>query len=143
MVDKTIRALLVVAVIVLIGILAVQLMILDELGSLDAQAMGITNLDQLQLETSNYPLEYTSSGKELVWGVGSITGTGTASHGLTTVTFAVCTLGEDPTSGSGDAAMCTASVSGNVVTLKTWQDDFVTAATEGTVVVHWLVVGTP
>jgi hypothetical protein len=39
--------------------------------------------------------------------------------------------------------MCTVTVSANVVTLKVWQDDFITAATETDVDVHWLVVGVP
>lgn len=88
-------------------------------------------------------LGYASAGEQLVVGTSLVTGTATAAHGLTTVTFALCTLGEDPTAGAGDGAMCTVTVSGNTVTLKVWQDDFVTAATETDVDVHWLVVGTP
>lgn len=88
-------------------------------------------------------LKYGSSGEQLVVGTDQITTTATAAHGLTTVTFALCTLGEDPTSGANEAAMCTVVVSGNTVTLKIWQDDFVSAATETDVDIHWLVVGTP
>jgi hypothetical protein len=88
-------------------------------------------------------LRYATSGQQLVTGTSLVTGTATASHGLTTVTFALCTLGEDPTGGAGDGAMCSVTVSANVVTLKVWQDDFVTAATETNVDVHWLAVGTP
>jgi hypothetical protein len=106
-------------------------------GTLDVQSGATFNIDSL------YPIGYASSGQQLVYGTSSITGTATADHGLTTVTWALCTLGEDPTSGAGDAAMCTVEVSANVVTVKVWQDDFVTAATETDVVVHWLVVGTP
>jgi len=95
------------------------------------------------LASGAYPLGYASSGQQLVYGTASITGTAEASHGLTTVTFALCTLGEDPTAGAGEAAMCTVAVSGNTVTVKVWQDDFVTEATETEVDVHWLVVGTP
>lgn len=90
-----------------------------------------------------YPVGYSASGQQLVYGTSTITTTATAAHGLTTVTWAQCTLGEDPTAGAGDAAMCTVAVAGNVVTLKTWQDDFVTGATETNVDVHWLVVGAP
>lgn len=88
-------------------------------------------------------LRYGTAGQQLVTGTSLVTGTATASHGLTTVTFALCTLGQDPTAGAGDGALCTVTVSANVVTLKVWQDDFVTAASEQNVDVHWLVVGTP
>jgi len=89
-----------------------------------------------------YPLGYASDGQQVVVGTDLITGTATAAHGLTTVTFCLCTLGEDPETGAGDAAACTTAVATNVCTVKAWQDDF-TAATETDVVVHWLVVGTP
>ena len=98
---------------------------------------------ELNLASGAYPLGYATSGSQLVYGTSSITGTATAAHGLTTVTFANCTLGEDPTFGAGDGAMCTVAISANVVTVKVWQDDFVTAATETEVDVHWLVVGVP
>jgi len=39
--------------------------------------------------------------------------------------------------------MCSVAISANVVTLKAWQDDFVTAATEADTMIHWLVVGAP
>ena len=90
-----------------------------------------------------YPVGYASSGQQMVYGTASITGTATAAHGLTTVTFCMATLGEDPTNGAGDAAHVTVAVSANVCTLKAWQDDFVTAATETDVAVHWVVVGAP
>jgi len=89
-----------------------------------------------------YPVGYASSGQQIVYGTSTITGTAVAAHGLTTVTFAQCTLGEDPETGAGDAAFCTVTVAANVVTVKAWQDDF-TAATEADVVVLWLVIGAP
>jgi hypothetical protein len=104
---------------------------------------AVTAESTIALVSDAYPLGYASSGSQLVYGTSTITGTATAAHGLTTVTFALCTLGEDPTSGAGDGAMCTATISANVVTLKVWQDDFVTAASEADVDVHWLVVGVP
>jgi hypothetical protein len=106
---------------------------------------GNTTLDgTLQYGADDlYPLGYASSGQQAVYGTASITGTATAVHGLTTVTFCLCTLGEDPTAGAGDGAMCTVAVSANVCTLKVWQDDFVTAATETSVDVHWVVIGAP
>jgi hypothetical protein len=88
-------------------------------------------------------LQYGSSGERAFTSTESITGTATVSHGLTTVTWALCVLGEDPTSGAGEAAHVTVAVSGDVVTAKVWQDDFVTAATETGVDVHCLVIGTP
>lgn len=88
-------------------------------------------------------LQYGSSGDKLVTTTESITGTVTVAHGLTTVTWALCVLGEDPTSGGGEAAHVSVAVSGNTVTAKVWQDDFVTEATETEVDVHCLVVGTP
>jgi hypothetical protein len=90
-----------------------------------------------------YPVGYASSGQQVVYGTDVITGTATASHGLTTVTLCMCTLGKDPDDDAGDAAMCTTAVSSNVCTLKTWQDDFVTAATEADVPVYWVVIGAP
>ena len=104
---------------------------------------AVTAESTIALVSDAYPLGYASSGSQLVYGTSTITGTATAAHGLTTVTFALCTLGEDPTSGAGDGAMCTVTISANVVTLKVWQDDFVTAASEADVDVHWLVVGVP
>jgi len=88
-------------------------------------------------------LGFATAGQQLIYGTASVTGTLAAPHGFTTVTFCNATLGEDPTSGAGDAAMVTVAVSGNVCTLKIWQDDFVTAATETSVAVQWFVVGTP
>jgi hypothetical protein len=90
-----------------------------------------------------YALGHASSGQQAIYGTASITGTLAAPHGLTTVTFCLAVMGEDPTSGGGDAAHVTVAVSGNVCTLKAWQDDFVTAATEADVAVHWLVIGAP
>jgi hypothetical protein len=108
-----------------------------------ANTLTASSGSSIVLASGAYPLGYATSGSQLVYGTSSITGTATAAHGLTTVTFAVCTLGEDPTSGAGDGAMCTVAISSNVVTVKVWQDDFVSAATETDVAVHWLVVGVP
>jgi len=88
-------------------------------------------------------LQYGSSGERLVASTISMTGTYTVSHGLTTVTWAMCTMGRDPDDDAGDAAHMTVEVSGNVVLAKMWQDDFVTAATEAGVAAHCLVIGTP
>ena len=113
-------------------------------------ALGTTHFTALDVVgainygTNNlYPVGYASDGQQLIYGTASITGTATAPHGLTTVTFCAATLGEDPTSGAGDAAHVPVAVSSNVCTVKAWQDDFVTAATETSVDVHWIVVGAP
>jgi hypothetical protein len=90
-----------------------------------------------------YALGFATSGQQVVYGTASITGTLAAPHGLTTVTFCTAVMGEDPTAGAGDAAHVTVAVSANVCTLKAWQDDFVTAATEADVAVQWIVIGTP
>lgn len=87
-------------------------------------------------------LGYASSGEQLVVGTAAgVTDTVVAAHGLTTVTFALCTLGEDPDTDAGDPVACTVTVAGDVVTVKLWQDDWAAGATAATV--HWLVVGTP
>jgi hypothetical protein len=108
-----------------------------------ADTLTASSGSSIALASGAFPLGYATTGSQLVYGSDAITGTATAAHGLTTVTFAVCTLGEDPEAGAGDGAMCTVSISANVVTLDIWQDDFVTAATETDVVIHWLVVGVP
>lgn len=104
--------------------------------TLDVQSGATFNIG------TKYPVVYASAGQQIVYGTSTLTTTATAAHGLTTVTLCLCTLGEDPETGAGDAAACTTAVSANVCTLKTWQDDFA-AATEADVVVHWLVVGAP
>jgi hypothetical protein len=111
-------------------------------GALTANSATITGSVQYG-SNSLYPLGYASDGYQTVYGTSTITGTEVAAHGLTTVTMALCTLGEDPTAGGGDAAMCTVTVAANVVTLKAWQDDFISAATETDVDVHWVVIGQP
>lgn len=98
----------------------------------------------LQYGANNlYPVGYSASGQQLVYGTATITGTAVIAHGLTTVTFCQATLGEDPTAGAGDGAHVTVTVAANVCTAKVWQDDFVTAASETNVDVHWLVIGAP
>lgn len=112
--------------------------------------LGTTHFSELDVAGSInygsddlYPLGHSTSGLQTVYGTASITGTAAAPHGLTTVTWALCTLAEDPTAGLGDAAYCTVAASSNVITVSVWQDDFVTAATETDVDVNWLVIGTP
>jgi hypothetical protein len=87
-------------------------------------------------------LGYASAGEQIVVGTETMTDTAVAAHGLTTVTFALCTLGVDPDTDAGDPVVCSVTVSGNVVTVKLWQDDWSAAATASQTA-HWLVVGTP
>lgn len=121
---------------------------------------GVTNFDSITLSddlivgddltvsgsaqfgtSSLYPLGFASDGNQIVYGSDTVTTTATASHGLTTVTWALCSLGEDAGTGAGAAATCTVTVSGNTVTLSTFQDDAVTSTVGA--VVNWLVIGAP
>lgn len=87
-------------------------------------------------------VRYATAGQQMVVGTSTgVTETVVAAHGLTTVTFALCTLGEDVDTDAGDPVVCTAGVSANVVTLSLWEDDWSAAGTAA--IVHWLVVGTP
>ena len=113
-------------------------------GDNDLYVTGDLEVDStVVLATGRFPLQYASSGQSAIAVSQDITGTATVAHGMTTVTWAVCSLGEDPTNGGGDSAHVSVAVSGNTVTVKAWQDDFVTAATETDTTVHCLVVGTP
>ena len=89
-----------------------------------------------------YPLGNSSSGLQVVYGTAQITTTGTVAHGLTTVTWALCSLAEDSGATAGDAAFCSVSVSANVVTIKLWDDD-VGGATEVDVSVNYIIIGAP
>ena len=104
-------------------------------GTLDIQAAASLNVGSL------YPLGYASSGKQIVCGTGTISDTATVTHGLTTPTYAVCSLGEDPGTGAGDVAVCSTAIAGAAVAVKGWQDDFSAAA--NTASIDWCVVGTP
>jgi len=124
---------------------------------------GVTNLTNLELAgtldvagvtdlvgtlnygaNSRYPIGYTTSGQQAVFSSSSITGTAVAAHGLTTVTLALCTIGEDPIAGAGGhGPICSVGISGAVVTVKAWKDDNVTEAIETGLTVYWLVIGTP
>jgi len=87
-----------------------------------------------------YPIGFASSGQQTVYGTTAITGTATAAHGLTTVTFCLCTLGKQQ---DASTAGCSVVVSSNTCTLYTYEDDNTTQSTETDVPVHWLVIGAP
>jgi len=116
-----------------------------ELGGTLATTGNTDLTGTLQYGSGNlYPVGYATSGQQFKFGSSSITGTATAAHGLTTVTYALCTIGEDPIAGaSGHSAICSVTVAANVVTVKAWKDDLITAATESGLTVYWLVIGTP
>jgi len=114
------------------------------LGDNDLCVAGDIEVDgTIVLANTNFPIGFATSGQQLVYGTSSITGTEAVAHGLTTVTFCLAVLGEDPKTGGGEAAFVTVAVSGTVCTAKVWQDDWTTAATETGVVVQWFVIGAP
>ena len=135
----------------------------DALVSQGIMGAGVTNFTNLELAgtldvagntdgvgtlnygtNSLYPIGYTSAGQQLVYGTESITGTVEVTTGLTTVTWALCTIGEDPASGAADhLANCTVAISSNTVEVQVCENDQITESTEVGVVAHWLAVGTP
>jgi len=64
--------------------------------------------------------------------------------GLTTVVSACACLEDDPGIGAGDAAVVTVELSGSAghINVKSWQDDFVNAASGNWKRITWLAVGT-
>lgn len=135
--------------IALLAILAVGLIGLPLAGQGGQESLeGLTNFDDLQVDSlilpgGLYPIGYATDGEQMVAVSQDVTGSETVTHGLTTVTWAMCNLAEDPAATAGAGAHCTVEVAANVVTAKVWQDDFVTAATEADVAVNILVIGTP
>ena len=123
---------------------------------------GVTNLTNLELAgtldvagntdlvgTLNYgandlyPVGYDTSGEQFLFVTQDLTQSEViVTTGLTTITYALCTLCEDPAAAT-DAAFCTISITTNVVTGKIWQADGSTASGEADVCVNALIVGTP
>jgi hypothetical protein len=87
-------------------------------------------------------VRYGTAGELMVVGTETITDTLEVTTGLTTVTWALCTLGVDADTDAGDPVACTVSVSGNAVTVKLWQDDWSAGGTASQTV-HWMAIGTP
>jgi len=151
--------LIIVSALLIIGLLSAC----DALVPQGIMGAGVTNLTNLELAGTldvvgntdltgtlvygaddHYIVGYASSGEQMVWGTESITGTLEVTTGLTTVTWALCTIGEDPAAGAADhLANCTVAVSGNAVTVQVWENDQITESTETGVVAHWMAVGTP
>jgi len=113
------------------------LSIVDD-GTVSTSFMADGTVDSL-----GYMLLNGTEGQVLVTSTEAVTGTAVVAHGLTTVTWAQCVMGQAAKTGAGECALATVDVSANVVTAKTWQDDWTTAATETDCVVYCLVVGTP
>jgi hypothetical protein len=123
---------------------------------------GVTNLTNLELAgtldvagntdlvgTLNYgannlyPVGYDTSGEQFLFVTQDLTQSEViVTTGLATITYALCTLCEDPAAAT-DAAFCTISITTNVVTGKIWQADGSTASGEANVCVNALIVGTP
>jgi hypothetical protein len=125
-----------------------SLLVLEQSGGTDKLTVsndGNTDVaGTLQYGANNlYPVGYASSGQQIVYGTASVTATLAAPHGLTTVTFCMAQLADDPSASSTDAAYVTTVVSGNVCTIKVWQDDLVSASAEAGSNVLWLVIGAP
>lgn len=86
------------------------------------------------------PLAGASAGLKAVTGTNTVTGTLSVSHGLTTVTWCLATLGEDSV---GTKAGVTTAVAGNACTVKVWNSALTPAASSAGAIVHWLVIGAP
>lgn len=102
----------------------------------------LTVTGSINLPDSLFPLGIDTDNQAAVAVSQDVTGSETVTHGLTTVTWALCSLAEAPGTGAGDGAICTVDVAANVVTAKVWQDDM-SAATEVDVAVNLLIIGTP
>lgn len=151
--------LLILSLLLAVGLLASC----DALVAQGLMGAGVTNLTNLELAgtldvvgntdmtgtlvysaNDSYPVGYGTSGQQMVYGTESVTGTLVVTTGLTGVTFALCSIGEDPASGAADhLAPCTVAVAANAVTVEVWENDMITPSTEADVVVHWLAIGTP
>ena len=118
-------------------------------GDNEATARGVTNFDSITLSDDLIVGGSVTIDGDTVDGLyaASTTVTGTlavaaATHGLSAVTAAGCSLGESPGTGAGDGALCWVGVSGTTATITVEQDDWTTNATAGTVINYW-IVGTP
>lgn len=124
-------------------------------GDNEATARGVTNFDSLTLSedlvvgddvTITGALSVGGDDVEAIYAA-STTVTGTlavaaATHGLSAVTAAGCTLGATPSTASGGPALCWVGVSGTTATITVEQDDWTTNATSPVVINYW-IIGTP
>ena len=98
----------------------------------------------LQYGANNlYPVGYGTSGEEMMVVTQDVSVSEViVTTGLSTITWALCTMCEDPAAATA-GAFCTVTVSANVVTGKVWQADGSTATNEADVCLNVLVIGTP
>jgi len=85
-------------------------------------------------------LRYGTAGEQLVCGTTVITDNANVSHGLTTPSFAICSLNAADTA---DASRCTSEVSGANVTVRVYGTNATPTANGTGASVNWCVVGTP
>lgn len=85
-------------------------------------------------------LQYPASGKRIVCGSSTITGTGTISHGLATPSYVQVSLNSDV---AGDHARLSSTNSSATVTAKVWTAALTPVAATTPVTVDWCVIGTP
>ena len=98
----------------------------------------------LQYGANNlYPVGYGTSGERMLLVTQDVTVSEViVTTGLSTITWALCTMCEDPAAATA-GAFCTISITTNVVTAKVWQADGSSATNEADVCVNALVIGTP
>ena len=104
-------------------------------GTLDVQAGATFNIG------SNYPVVLDTASSVIVVGGGSITGTASYAHGLTTVEFAACHMNQTADDDAGDAARCVATHGTTTITATLYQDDWVTQATETDIPITYVAIG--
>jgi len=86
-------------------------------------------------------MKYATPAQQIVCGTSSITGTGTASHGLTTPAYCMATQNSDF---AADGGFVTCAISGTTVTLKQWKVNATPTAGSATAQsINWCVIGTP
>lgn len=151
--------------ILLVLISLVMILALANCDALFAQGLmgsGVTNLTNLELAgtldvagntdltgtlqygaNNLYPVGYGTSGEEMMVVTQDVSVSEViVTTGLSTITWALCTMCEDPAAATA-GAFCTVVVSANVVTAKVWQADGSTATNESDVCLNVLVIGTP
>jgi hypothetical protein len=124
-------------------------------GDNEAEARGVTNFDSITLSedlvvgddvTITGALSVGGDDAEAIYAA-STTVTGTlavaaATHGLSAITAAGCTLGATPSTSAGAPALCWVGVSGTTATITVEQDDWTTNATSPVTINYW-IIGTP
>ena len=143
-------------------VIAGALLVYDRLVPQGLMGAGVTNLTNLELAgtldvvgntdltgtlvygaNNLYPVGFASSGQELLYVIQDVTANEIiVSTGLSTITFAVCSMCEVPEVAT-DAAFCTIDVTTNVVRAKIWQADGSTSSNEADVCIMTLIVGAP